>query len=72
MKNLLLAQQGILIANPIRNFILWRAVWNRNSVSTPCRLVFDTSQPTSSGASPNAILTKGKNKMNKLVEIVTR
>ena len=56
--------------NPIQNFILWRAIWNGNSISTPCRIVFDASQPTSSGVSLNDILAKGKNNMNKLVEIV--
>ena len=35
-------------------------------MSTPCRLAFDASQPTSSGASLNDLLKKGKNNMNKL------
>ena len=60
----------MLTKNPIQNFIPWRAVWNGNSISTPCRLVFDTSQPTASGTSLSDILAKGKNNMNKLVEIV--
>ena len=32
--------------NPIQNFIAWRAMWKPSSVSTPCRIVFDASQPT--------------------------
>ena len=47
-------------------------MWNGNSISTPCRLVFDASQPTASGWGLNDILAKGKNNMNKLVEIVIR
>ena len=53
-------------------FIPWRAVWNTNSISTPCRLVFDASQTTSTGLSFNNLLAKGRNNMNKLVEIVIR
>ena len=45
-------------------------MWNGNSISTSCRLIFDASQPTASGWSLNDILAKGKNNMNKLVEIV--
>ena len=44
-------------------------MWNGNFISTPCRLVFDASQPTASEWSLN-ILANGKNNMNKLVEIV--
>ena len=72
VKNLTAEQQEMLRNNPIQNFIPWRAVWNGNSISTPCRIVFDASQPTSSGVSLNDILAKGKNNMNKLVEIVIR
>ena len=48
-----------MLRSKIQKFIPWRAVWNGNSISTPCRLVFDASQPTASGCS-----------LNKLVEIV--
>ena len=54
---------------PVQNYIPWRAVWNKNSVSTPCRVVFDASQPTASGYSLNDILAKGRNNMNKLAEV---
>ena len=69
VKNLKPEQQEIL-RREIQNFIPWRTVWNGNSISTPCRLVFDASQPTVPGWSLNDILAKGKNNMNKLVEIV--
>ena len=60
----------MLTKNPVQNFLHWRAVWNGNSISTPCRFAFDASQPTASGTSLNNILAKGKNNMNKLVKIV--
>ena len=60
----------MLTKNPVQNFIPWRAVWNGNSISTLCHLVFDASQPTASGTSLNDILAKEKNNMIKLVEIV--
>ena len=56
----------------IQYFIPWRAVWNTNSLSTPCRLVFDASLATNSGFSLNSILAKGRSNVNKLVEILVR
>ena len=58
--------QVMLQKNPIKYFIPWRAVWKGNFISTPCRVVFDASQATSSGYSPNDILAKGRNNLNKL------
>ena len=58
--------------NHVKHFIPWRAVWNVDSISTPCRLVFDASQKTRSGESLNSLLAKGRNNMNKLVEITIR
>ena len=52
----------------MQNFI----VWKNNSVSTPYRLVFDASQISSTGYSLSDILAKGRNNLNKLVEIVIR
>ena len=70
VKNLTPEQQQMLKASDVQNFIPWRTVWNGNSVCTPCCIVFDASQQTPSGTSLNDILAKGKNNMNKLVEIV--
>ena len=50
----------------------WRAVWKDSSLSTPCRLVFDASQPTDSGYSLNDVVAKGRNNMNRLQEILIR
>ena len=72
VKNLSAKHQEMLITNKIQNYIPWRAVWNRNSVSIPCRVVYDASRPTPFGISLNDILAKAKNNMNKLVEIVIR
>ena len=62
----------MLRTTPIQNFIPQREVWNGSSISTLCLIVFDVSQPTSSGAILNDLLAKGKNDLNKLVEIVIR
>ena len=72
VKNLPKDQQDQLSSNAIQNYIPWRAVWKLSSLTTPCRVVFDASQPTSSGYSLNSILAKGTNGMNKLVEILIR
>ena len=72
VSNLSEDQQKRLQENPIQYHIPWRAVWKGNSLSTPCRIVFDASQATPSGFSLNDILAKGRNNMNKLIEIVIR
>ena len=72
IKNLPDEVRRSLAENNIHNYIPWRAVWKPSSLSTPCRMVFDASQPTSSGYSLNDVLAKGRNNMNKLVEIFIR
>ena len=59
-------------ASQVKYFIPWAAVWNTNSQSTPCRPVFNASCPTDSGYSLNDILPKGRNNLNKLVQIFIR
>ena len=54
----------------IQTFIPWRAIRNQNSYSTPCRMVFAASQPTDGSVSLNDIGAKGRNNMNKLMEIM--
>ena len=71
-ENLTMEQKSLILNSPVQHFIPWRAVWNPNSVSTPCRLVFDASMKTNSEYSLNDLLPKGRNNMNKLVEIVIR
>ena len=62
----------MLQEHPVQNYIPWRAVWKENSLSTPCRVVFDASSNTGNGFSLNDILVKGRNNMNKLAEIFIR
>ena len=65
-------QRKRLFAAALKYFIPWRAVWNTNSISTPCRVVFDATMPTKSGKGLNNVLAKGRNTMNRLAEIVIR
>ena len=67
-KDLSTELQKMLQEHPVQNYIPWRAVWKENSLSTPCRVVFDASSNTGSGFSLNDILVKGCNNMNKLVD----
>ncbi|XP_066918685.1 uncharacterized protein [Clytia hemisphaerica] len=60
------------LSNQLHHFIPWRAVWKPNSVSTPCRVVFDASSPTPTGNSLNDILAKGINSLNRLQDIALR
>ena len=61
-----------IVNSSIKYFIPWRVAWNPNSVSTFCRLVFDASMKSTNRYSLNDLLVKGRNSMNKLVEIVIR
>ena len=72
VRNLPQEHQIMLKESAIQNFIPWSSVWKENSVSTPCRLVFNASLPTDTGTSLNDILAKGTNNMNVLVEIFIR
>ena len=72
VKNLPEEMQDELSRKKVQNFIPWRVVWKESSISTPCRVVFDASQPTGSGYSLNDILAKGRNNLNKLQEIMIR
>ena len=65
------SQKKLITDSPVNYFIPWRAVWNENSVSTPCRPVFDASFSTGT-ESLNNILAKGRNNMNNLNRIFLR
>ena len=41
IENLCNEQKSKINMSAVQNFIPWRAVWNLNSLSTPCRLVLD-------------------------------
>ena len=65
-------EQKALVSSAVYYMIPWRAHHNENSVSTPCRLVFDASQGTRSGCSLNSMIAKGINSLNSLVGIILR
>ena len=58
------------IRSKVRYFIPWRIVFNENSVSTPCRLVFDASASPRGKCSLNSLLAKGTNNLNNMVMII--
>ena len=64
--------QEFLRSTDVQNFLPWRVVFKSSSITTPCRPVFDASMPTASGFSLNDLLAKGRNSMNKMVEIFIR
>ena len=72
VENLTIEEENKLFSSTLLYFLPWQAVWNGNSVSTPCRPIFDASHPTSMGISINDILAKGRNNMNKLLEVEIR
>ena len=69
VKNLSAEDQEMLKNSKIQNYIPWLIAWKLSSVSSPCRPVFNASQPTDTGKSLNDILAKGRNNMNKLQEV---
>ena len=72
VSNLPESTQRMLEEHQTHHFIPWRAVWKGNSISTPCRIVFDASSTTSSGYSLNDLLAKGRNNLNRLQEVLIR
>ena len=54
------------------HFIPWRSVWNVNSLTTSCRIVFDLSANTETGLSLNDISPKGINQINNLVQVFVK
>ena len=72
VQNLSQEQQSMLSETDMRYYIPWRAVRKQNSISTPCGVVFDDSQIANTGYSLNDVIAKGRNNMNKLVEIALR
>ena len=69
LKNLSDDQQSLIKSSPVSYFIPWLVAFSKNSVSTPCRPVFNASSVTASGYSLNDLLPKGRNNLNKLVQI---
>ena len=65
-------QQRKILESSVKYFIVWRPVWNSNSVSTDCRIVFDASYSPRGEEAINDLLAKGRNGMNSLVQIAIR
>ena len=63
-------ERKMIVDAPVKYFIPWLVVYNENSVSTPCRLVFDASVCPRGGCSLNSLLAKGTNNMNRLINIL--
>ena len=53
VENLTNEEQKKKFSSQLLYILPWRAVWNTNSISTPCRPVFDGSHPTKTGFSLN-------------------
>ena len=70
--NLTPDEQALILGEKVRYHIPWRAVFNENSVSTSCRLVFDASMGCKGGCSLNSLLAKGSNNMNNLTDMHIR
>ena len=52
--------KAMILSSDVKYFIPWRAVWNKKSLSTDCRLVLDGSQGTKGGFSLNGFAISGK------------
>ena len=61
-----------ILDSPVQCFLPWRVVWNLNSVTTTCRLVFDGTMAMKNRYCLNELIAKGTNNMNKLVELLIR
>ena len=72
VENLNADQQKELKESPIQNFITWHCVWNKNSLSTPCRMVFNASYSSRGRRPLNSILAKGMNNISSLLQILLR
>ena len=72
LENLPLEDQEMILNSPVKYVIPWRVVWNKNSKTTPCRVVLDGSACPRGKCSLNSTLAKGTNNMNKLIEILIR
>ena len=72
VENLTNEEQKKIFSSKLLHILPWRAVWNTNSINTPSRPVFDGSHPTKTRFSLNDLFAKGKNTMNKLLEVVIR
>ena len=63
-------ERKMITETRVKYFIPWLVVFNENSLSTPCRLVFDASCCPRGGCGLNSLLAKGTNNMNRLINIL--
>ena len=62
-----------ILNSAVENFIPWSAVHNENSLSTPCRMVFDASMGALKfECSLSSMVAKGFNSLSVLVQILIR
>ena len=64
VENLSDEEQNQLRESPIQNFLPWFCVYSKNSVTTPCRMVFNASYCAKGKRSLNSMLASGINSMN--------
>ena len=72
LENLTPTQREKILSSDTLYYLIWRIVYNENSNTTSCRMVYDASHPTKTGHSLNGLLASGRNNMNKLVEMFIR
>ena len=71
-------QQTLVNSHPIKYFILWRVIFKSNSLSTPCRPVFDCSTRTphnpdgSAGRCLNDAMCRGRTLPLNLIKMLLR
>ena len=70
VENLSKENQDMIKNAQVKYLIPWRAVWNENSLTTPCRLTFDASASPRGDCNLNSLLAKGTNTMNNLLHIL--
>ena len=70
--DLTVEQQKKIDLSEVKYVMPWLAVWNKNSVTTKCRPVWNASHPTPSGFALNDTLAKGRNNLNNLAQIFVR
>ena len=72
VKNLSEEMRNLIFGSPVLYFIPWRPAYKQDSVSTPCRMVFDATMSSKGACSLNSLLAKGANSLNNLQSIIIR
>ena len=72
VRNLSEEKRDLIFNSPVQYFIPWRPAYKEDSVSTPCRMVFDATMSSKGACSLNSLLAKGANNLNNLQSIAIR